>query len=319
MGFLSRLHDGELSASEDADFLRHRRECAECAASTDEYEAVLALYRESGEAAVDPRLPKRILAHLDSRLEKPGTSRFLRLNVDLVLASVAIVCLVGALIAYSIVSPRPISIPRAARTLYVKIVGERQPPLAASKPPVGVAARRPREDQRPSPSAVETAAPETENEGARPVIITELGIAKGDASFDRRADRAAPAPAEEPSREAGSVAKEAAPSAGERVRDEIETKTAPAPSGFSPPTLVRRVEPEIPPAAKNLSLSGSPVVLEAVVDESGNVTNISIVRSNPLFDRRVIDAVRQWKYRPALLGGRPVSVKLTVTLKFGGP
>ena len=45
--FLSRLHDGELTAAERAHFESHRAHCADCRAAASEFEAALSLFRAS--------------------------------------------------------------------------------------------------------------------------------------------------------------------------------------------------------------------------------------------------------------------------------
>jgi Ca-activated chloride channel homolog len=79
--------------------------------------------------------------------------------------------------------------------------------------------------------------------------------------------------------------------------------------------LIHRVEPVYPELAKRMRLSGS-VVLKIEVDEAGNVRNAQVV-SGPLMLRdAAVNAVRQWKYSPAILDGNPVSVIATETLNF---
>ena len=58
------------------------------------------------------------------------------------------------------------------------------------------------------------------------------------------------------------------------------------------------------------------VILEAIIDPSGSVTNVRVLRSIPLLDQSAIDAVRQWKYQPTLLNGVPVPIVMTVTVNF---
>jgi protein TonB len=58
------------------------------------------------------------------------------------------------------------------------------------------------------------------------------------------------------------------------------------------------------------------VLLEATIDEKGNVTNLSVLRSVPLLDRAAIEAVAQWKYEPTLLNGRPVPILMSVSVRF---
>jgi protein TonB len=81
------------------------------------------------------------------------------------------------------------------------------------------------------------------------------------------------------------------------------------------PSLVERVEPEYPPLAVRAQVQGL-VILEAVVDRDGRVEDVRVLRSIPLLDRAAIDAVRQWRYSPLLLNGKPERFVLTVTVSF---
>ncbi len=56
-------------------------------------------------------------------------------------------------------------------------------------------------------------------------------------------------------------------------------------------------------------------VTEAVIDEKGNVQNVRTLKgSHPEVDAAVIANVRQWKFNPATLNGKPVPVYYTVTV-----
>ena len=76
------------------------------------------------------------------------------------------------------------------------------------------------------------------------------------------------------------------------------------------------VEPVYPEIARRAGVSGV-VILEAVIDPNGNVTDVRVLRSIPLLDQAAMDAVRQWKYEPTLLNGVPVPIVMTVTVRFG--
>jgi protein TonB len=82
-----------------------------------------------------------------------------------------------------------------------------------------------------------------------------------------------------------------------------------------PPRKLVDVRPMYPDIARSARVDGT-VILEAVVDTSGSVTQLRVVRSVPLLDQAALDAVRQWRYAPSLYGGRPVSVLLTITVRF---
>ena len=58
------------------------------------------------------------------------------------------------------------------------------------------------------------------------------------------------------------------------------------------------------------------VILEAIVDGSGSVQSVRVLRSVKLLDGAAIDAVKQWRYEPLSLNGVPTPFILTVTLTF---
>ena len=84
------------------------------------------------------------------------------------------------------------------------------------------------------------------------------------------------------------------------------------------PTLLNRVAPVYPAIAQSARVQGV-VILEAVLDVSGRVSEVRVLRSIPLLDQAAIDAVRQWQYTPTLLNGVPVPVIMTVTVTFTMP
>jgi TonB family protein len=81
------------------------------------------------------------------------------------------------------------------------------------------------------------------------------------------------------------------------------------------PERVAYVAPVYPKLALDANVTGI-VIVEAVVDESGNVADAQVLKSIPLLDQAAIDAVLQWKYRPTLLNGTAVPVVMTVTVNF---
>ena len=81
------------------------------------------------------------------------------------------------------------------------------------------------------------------------------------------------------------------------------------------PELTYRVEPVYPDIAVMAHATGV-VILEATINERGEVTNVTVLRSRKLLDQAAIDAVKQWRYTPLLLNGVPRTFILTVTLNF---
>jgi TonB family protein len=83
------------------------------------------------------------------------------------------------------------------------------------------------------------------------------------------------------------------------------------------PVKVRDVRPIYPPTAAAAGATGS-VIMEAVLDRSGMVRDVRVLKSAPMLDEAATTAVRQWLYRPAQLNGVPVDVGMFVTITFGG-
>ena len=81
------------------------------------------------------------------------------------------------------------------------------------------------------------------------------------------------------------------------------------------PALVHRVEPVYPGVAISANIQGT-VILEATVDEDGNVASLKVLRSVPVLDKPALDAVKQWRYSPVILNGRPEKFVLTVAVTF---
>lgn len=60
------------------------------------------------------------------------------------------------------------------------------------------------------------------------------------------------------------------------------------------------------------------VIVEAIIDKQGNVTNVKVLKGLPMgLDQAAVDAVKKWKFEPATLpDGRPVDVIYTLTVNF---
>jgi TonB family protein len=81
------------------------------------------------------------------------------------------------------------------------------------------------------------------------------------------------------------------------------------------PVKVKDVRPEYPPDALQARIGGV-VIVEAVIDENGDVARARVLRSIPALDKAALDAVYQWKFMPTLLNGAAVPVVMTVTVNF---
>lgn len=79
--------------------------------------------------------------------------------------------------------------------------------------------------------------------------------------------------------------------------------------------LLTRIEPVYPPLAKIARVEGT-VVLAAMIGADGRIENLRVVSGPPMLMGAALDAVRQWRYRPTMLNGRPVEVETTISVRF---
>lgn len=82
--------------------------------------------------------------------------------------------------------------------------------------------------------------------------------------------------------------------------------------------LLERVEPTYPEEAKQQHIHG-PVVLNALVGVDGSVRRVEVISGNPQLVKAAADAVRQWRFRPHNLKGRPVEFETRITVNFQLP
>jgi protein TonB len=85
--------------------------------------------------------------------------------------------------------------------------------------------------------------------------------------------------------------------------------------GVKPPLQTYSADPVYPPLARETHIWGT-VVLDAVIDEHGNVVQARVVSGHPLLIDAALKAVLLWKYEPTTLNGQPVSVELQVQVHF---
>lgn len=59
------------------------------------------------------------------------------------------------------------------------------------------------------------------------------------------------------------------------------------------------------------------VILQAIVDAMGNVTQVEVLKPLPLgLTESAIDTVKTWRFKPATLDGQPVAVYLNLLINF---
>jgi protein TonB len=82
-----------------------------------------------------------------------------------------------------------------------------------------------------------------------------------------------------------------------------------------PPRLLSGPAPVYPVLAKQSRIQGT-VVIEAIIDERGNVIEEKVISGHPLLIPAAMKAVSQRKYEPTVLDGAPTPVDLRVEVNF---
>ncbi len=86
-------------------------------------------------------------------------------------------------------------------------------------------------------------------------------------------------------------------------------------AGVTSGLLVKRVQPNYPPLARQARIQGT-VVLHAQISKDGAIQGLTLISGHPMLAPAAIDAVKQWKYKPYLLNGEPVEVDTEVQVNF---
>lgn len=98
--------------------------------------------------------------------------------------------------------------------------------------------------------------------------------------------------------------------------DGISGRTHGFAGGSMAPVLLYKVEPEFSEAARKAKLQGT-VMLYAEVDTNGRLSNIRVSRGLGLgLDEKAVEAVKQWRFRPAYRDGKAVVEAAAIEVNF---
>ena len=99
------------------------------------------------------------------------------------------------------------------------------------------------------------------------------------------------------------------------LRTSLDAPHVPA-GDLNAPTPIRKVDPKYPPTLINEHVEGE-VVLYAVIRRDGSVDSIQLVRGlDEDLDKNAMNALSQWKFRPATKQGEPVDLEAIVHIPF---
>lgn len=95
-----------------------------------------------------------------------------------------------------------------------------------------------------------------------------------------------------------------------RIQGELESK-------ISRPQILRSVKPGTPWEARQHPGFNGTVILEAIIDTQGNVSDLRVLKEQPYgLTESAKESVKRWKFKPATLDGKPVTVYYVLTVNF---
>ena len=145
-------------------------------------------------------------------------------------------------------------------------------------------------------------------------VNTPQPAADANPSRETAADVAAPDPSEVIS--GGSVAP--VPQSVVNPQPLFPFVAVPVSQGVTGGRLTHKVEPIYPSEARLQQVEGA-VVLDALIGEDGNVHGVKVTSGSPLLAKAAANAVKQWRYQPFQLNGRPVALHNQITIQFKLP
>ena len=79
--------------------------------------------------------------------------------------------------------------------------------------------------------------------------------------------------------------------------------------------LTSPVRPNYPLLARQMKVQGS-VILQALIGKDGIIQNLRVVSGPRILAGAAEDAVRQWKFKPHVVGGQAVETQAKITVNF---
>jgi TonB family protein len=87
------------------------------------------------------------------------------------------------------------------------------------------------------------------------------------------------------------------------------------PSALQSAVLLQRVAPVYPPSALLAKVQGE-VSVNATIGKDGVPKDLKLIKGDERLVLAAFTAIRQWRYRPATLGGEPIETQTVVTVAF---
>jgi TonB family protein len=82
--------------------------------------------------------------------------------------------------------------------------------------------------------------------------------------------------------------------------------------------VVKKVDPIVPPAAVSAKAWGA-VIANVIVRADGTVESVDVIDGPPMLRQAAMDALRQWRFTPFVVNGRPARIVSLLEVAFADP
>ena len=89
----------------------------------------------------------------------------------------------------------------------------------------------------------------------------------------------------------------------------------PGDQSFEPATVVSSSEPVYPVMA----MGAGTVVLAVSIDAAGEIQDVKLIKGSRAFNSSALEAIKKWKFKPAMLEGKPTPSVIPVAFSFSWP
>jgi len=171
-----------------------------------------------------------------------------------------------------------------------------------------------RPSENPPPQALGSSPPQSEESGGTSLVPSDQPNIAPEARDERQANQTPPIEARRnPQIPSGMVSVSFGTYPSIRVPPELKSQASAASLQIG--SLISRVDPIYPEDAKRQQIEGT-VKVHAVVGKDGAVQGMEGISGPPLLVSATLSAVRQWRYKPTLLGDQPIETGQDVTIVF---
>jgi protein TonB len=87
------------------------------------------------------------------------------------------------------------------------------------------------------------------------------------------------------------------------------------PSAEASKAAIKTVTPTYPSMAKQMNVAGS-VELDAIIDETGKVASVKVLKGNPLLTGAAEAALKKWTFKPFTREGKTVKAAAMFAFSF---